>query len=151
MSIDQNAENVLYLEFNSSSGSLDFNRMFYVKIGLLKTSNIIEDVRPIKVGDNLVGGSDNLIYFDMLPISNDKAQNNRVIITGTNGTIFERVNNQQVQLVMNSGDDEEVIGGKGGSGLTVCGTAITYGIGVVTSINTDSPYYQYIRIKVANA
>ena len=150
LSVNPNAEKVLYLEFNSSTGSLDFNQMYYVKIVLLKTSNIIEDIRPIKVGDNLVGGSDNLIYFDMLPISNDKAENNRVIITGTSGTIFERVNNQQVQIVINSDDYEEVIGGKGGSGLTVCGTAITYGIGVVTSVNTESPYYQYIRIKETN-
>lgn len=125
-------------------------QMVYVRLVLMKMSNVIEDVRPIKVGDNLVGGSDNLIYFDMNPISNDDAENNRVIITGTNGTIFERVNGQQVQLVMSSEGDEEVIGGKGGSGLIVCGTAITYGIGVVTSVNTESPYYHYIRIKENN-
>ena len=149
LSLEEDASEIINITLNSTSITAG-PQMVYVRLVLMKMSDVIEDVRPIKVGDNLVGGSDNLIYFDMNPISNDDAENNRVIITGTNGTIFERVNGQQVQLVMSSEGDEEVIGGKGGSGLIVCGIAITYGIGVVTSVNTESPYYQYIRIKETN-
>lgn len=136
-------------------------QMVYVRLVLMKMSNVIEDVRPLKTGDDL--RNNKVLYYNMKVVSLEDTLNQRTVVEFDNGgRIYEMKNaaetGAQLRLIDGSGtdypfaskgsyqDSYNFIEGK----IDLTTLFNEENLGKVTSVNTESPYYQYIRIKETN-
>lgn len=159
-SLEEDASEFINITLNSTSITSG-PQTVYVRLVLMKMSDVIEDVRPLKTGDDL--RNNKVLYYNMKVVSLEDTLNQRTVVEFDNGgRIYEMKNaaetGAQLRLIDGSGtdypfaskgsyqDSYNFIEGK----IDLTTLFNEENLGKVTSVNTESPYYQYIRIKETN-